>query len=153
MVQALFHWLIEFAKLVIRGQKNQTDMAKTTYEVIVEKTETGFSAYSERYPVFTTGGSVGELARNTVEAFNLYFEEAGEDVKISVKNISFHYSLPSLFELYPINLKQFANRIGMNYTLLSQYVQGRKQPSDKQTEKIVEGLQEVGRELSQVHLL
>jgi predicted transcriptional regulator len=123
------------------------------FDVIIEKTNTGFSAYSEKYPVFTTGATVGELARNTVEAFNLYFEEAGEKIVLSVKDIHLSYSLPSLFELYPINVKHFANRIGMNYTLLSQYVQGRKKPSVKQVDRIVEGLQEVGRELSQVHLL
>jgi predicted RNase H-like HicB family nuclease len=123
------------------------------YKVIIEKTETGFSAYSEKYPVYTTGGTVDELARNIVEAFNLFFEEAGGDASITLKDIRMNYSLPSLFELYPINVKHFANRIGMNYTLLSQYVRGRKIPSAKQIEKIVEGLQEVGKELSQVQLI
>jgi hypothetical protein len=41
----------------------------------------------------------------------------------------------------------------MNYTLLAQYVQGRKNPSGKQAAKIVEGLHEVGRELSEVNLI
>jgi hypothetical protein len=40
----------------------------------------------------------------------------------------------------------------MNETLLSQYVQGRKKPSQKQTNKILQGIQQVGRELSNLNL-
>jgi hypothetical protein len=121
--------------------------------VFVEKTETGYSAYSEKYPVYTSGGNVQELISNIIEAINFYFKEAGEKVTISKKDLELNFSIPSLFQLYPINVRHFAERIGMNYTLLAQYVQGRKQPSEKQTEKIVEGLQEVGKELSQVQLI
>jgi len=122
-------------------------------KVIVEGTTTGYSAYADKYPVYTTGGDVKELVENIVEAFNFYFEEAAEKVVISKRNLDLNFSIPSLFKLYPINVRHFANRIGMNYTLLSQYVQGRKKPSEKQTEKIVEGLQEVGKELSDVSLI
>ncbi len=122
-------------------------------KVIVEKTSTGYSAYADKYPVYTTGEDAKELADSIVKAFNFYFEESGEKVKVSKKNLELIFSIPSLFELYPINVKHFAGRIGMNYTLLSQYVQGRKKPSEKQTEKIVEGLQEVGKELSEVNLI
>ena len=121
--------------------------------VIVEKTSTGCSAYSEKYPVFTTGGNVKHLTENLVEAFNFYFEEVGERVTVSKRNLDLTFSIPSLFELYPINVRHFAERIGMNYTLLSQYVQRRKKPSSKQTGKIVEGLQEVGKELSEVSFI
>ena len=120
------------------------------YKIIVEKTSTGYSAYADKYPVVTTGGDVKTLTDNIVEAFNFYFEECGEKVAISKRSLDLKFSIPSLFQLYPINVRHFAERIGMNYTLLSQYVQGRKRPSEKQTEKIVEGLQEVGKELSQV---
>lgn len=122
-------------------------------KVIVEKTSTGYSAYADKYPVYTTGGNVKELINNIVEALNFHFEEAGEKVAVSKRNIDLNYSIPSLFQLYPINIRHFADRIGMNYTLLSQYVQGRKKPSGKQTEKIVEGLQEVGKELSEVNII
>jgi len=122
-------------------------------KVIVEKTSTGYSAYAEKYPVYTTGEDVKELTGNLVEAFNFYFEESGERVTILKKNLEIRFSIPSLFQLYPINVRHFADRIGMNYTLLSQYVQGRKKPSEKQAGKIVEGLQEVGKELSEVNIV
>ena len=122
-------------------------------KVIVEKTSTGYSAYADKYPVYTTGGDVKELVSNMVDAFKFYLEENGEKADVSRKNLDLNFSIPSLFELYPINVKHFAERIGMNYTLLSQYVQGRKKPSEKQTERIVEGLQEVGKELSEVGII
>jgi predicted RNase H-like HicB family nuclease len=122
-------------------------------KLIIEKTSSGYSAYSEKLPVYTTGTTVTELMRNTVEAFNFYFRESGEKTKIESSNLEFRFSIPSFFELYPINVRHFAQRIGMNYTLLSQYVQGRKKPSEKQTEKIVHGLQEIGKELSNVFIV
>jgi hypothetical protein len=121
--------------------------------VIIEKTSTGYSAYADKYPVFTAGGNIGELTRNIVDALNFYFKEANEKTVVTRKNLNLTYSIPSLFELYPINVKHFASRIGMNYTLLAHYVQGRKKPSGKQAGKIVEGLQEIGRELSEVNFI
>lgn len=44
------------------------------YKMIVEKTKTGFSAYSPDLPV-TTGDSKDELLKNAVVAFNLLFED------------------------------------------------------------------------------
>jgi hypothetical protein len=41
----------------------------------------------------------------------------------------------------------------MNPTLLSQYVQGHKKPSAKQTEKILDGIHKIGQELSDVNLI
>ena len=121
-------------------------------KIVIEKTATGYSAYAEKYPVYTTGSDAKELVKNITEALNFYFKELEKEERISANSLTLNYSIASLFDLYPINLKHFAERVGINYTLLSQYVQGRKKPSEKQTEKIVEGLQEVGRELSQVQL-
>jgi predicted RNase H-like HicB family nuclease len=47
-------------------------------EMVVEKTKTGYSAYSVKYPVFTVGSSLEELKANMLEALNLYFESAGK---------------------------------------------------------------------------
>jgi hypothetical protein len=40
----------------------------------------------------------------------------------------------------------------MNPTLLSHYVQGRKKPSATQTEKILKGIREIGKELSDLSI-
>lgn len=115
-------------------------------KTIVEKTKTGYSAYADKLPVVTTGRTLRELTNNMVEAAQLYFDSP----RLSANNLDMHFSIPSLFDLYPINVRHFASRIEMNYTLLSQYVQGRKIPSEKQLDRIVRGLREVGKELSVV---
>jgi predicted RNase H-like HicB family nuclease len=118
----------------------------------VEKKDTGFSAFSEAYPVFTTGKTITELLKNAIEAMNLYL--TNQDSQVVEKNIEFEIDLQQFFQYYRvINSKFLAQRIGMNETLLSQYVQGRKKPSQKQTNKILKGIQQVGRELSNFNLL
>ena len=49
-------------------------------EIIVERTNTGYSAYAQNYPVATTGKDLVELKSNMTEAFNLYFEDKGQHV-------------------------------------------------------------------------
>ncbi len=123
---------------------------KKKIRLIIEKTDTGFSAYSEAYPVFTTGRLFSDLLHNSVEALNLFMNDQG--VQVSEKNIQFEIDLKQFFQYYRvINSKFLAERIGMNETLLSQYVQGRKKPSAAQTNKILTGIREIGTELSSIH--
>lgn len=118
---------------------------------IVEKTNTGFSAYAEKQNVYTSGNTFTELLANMTEALNFYFEDDRIDIKPN--QIKFHIDLKQFFQHYKVlNARYLAERIGMNPTLLSQYVHGRKIPSAKQTEKILLGIQEVGRELADVSL-
>ncbi|MDX1479691.1 MAG: hypothetical protein R3301_18390 [Saprospiraceae bacterium] len=127
---------------------------KTTKRKIaftIEKTSTGFSAYSDTYAVYTTGSHISELLTNAVEACNLFFEDQG--IEIRPTNIELEIDLKQFFTYYRvINAKFLAERIGMNETLLSQYVQGHKKPSRKQTERILTGIREIGQELSEINL-
>jgi predicted RNase H-like HicB family nuclease len=126
----------------------------TKIKVKVEKTTTGFSAYAEKYAAFTTGKTVAELIANMVESLNLYFEEAKNKKVVTPNDLLFEVDLTSVFEVFPvINMKALSRRLGMNYTLISQYASGKKKPSTKQTEKIVEGINEIGRELSELSLI
>ena len=121
-------------------------------KMIVEKTNTGFSAFSEDSPIYTTGKTVPELINNAYEAAQLYFEE--ENVKVSHENIKFEVDFKQFFQYYKVlNSKFLAEKIGMNPTLLSQYIQGRKKPSENQTEKILTGIQQIGKELSEMNLI
>jgi hypothetical protein len=121
--------------------------------VKVEKTGTGFSAYADKYPAYTTGRTLTELTSNMVESLNLYFEEDGKGKVMTAKDLDFQLDLGNLFEVFPINVKAFANRLGMNYSLLIQYVKGIKKPSAKQTGKILEEMQEIGKELTEISLV
>ena len=125
---------------------------KNKIKLFVEKTDTGFSAYAAEYPVFTTGRTIPELIDNALEAAQLYFEE--ENTTVVHDNLRFEIDFQQFFLYYKVlNSKFLAEKIGMNPTLLSQYVQGRKKPSEKQTEKILEGIHQIGRELSEINLI
>lgn len=120
--------------------------------MILEKTDTGFSAYAADFPIYTTGISISELLDNAFEAADLFFEE--EELKITVENIKFEIDFKQFFQYYRVlNSKFLAERIGMNPTLLSQYVQGRKKPSSSQTKKILMGINQIGQELSEIKFI
>ncbi len=120
--------------------------------IIVEKTNTGFSAFCKDYPVFTTGDTVQELMYNANEAVNFYFEDF--NIETTMEDLKFEIDFKQFFQYYRVlNSKFLAEKIGMNPTLLSQYVQGRKKPSDAQTSKILEGIHRIGRELSEISLI
>lgn len=113
---------------------------------IVEKTNTGYSAYHQNSTgiIATTGDTISELKDNIVEATNLHYDKK----QITAENISLVFDLPQFFEYYNvINVRGLAQRLKMNYTLLSQYIAGTKTPSDKQTKKVLEGIKQLGREL------
>jgi predicted RNase H-like HicB family nuclease len=125
---------------------------KKKIKMVVEKTETGFSAFSADYPIYTTGRTIAELIDNAFEASNLYFED--QMIQISHDNLKFEIDFKQFFQYYKvINSKFLASKIGMNPTLLSQYVQGHKKPSESQTEKILLGIQQIGKELSEINLI
>src|SRR5450631_3435094 len=110
-------------------------------EMIVERTKTGYSAYTEKYPVFTVGNSLQELKINMLEALNLYFEKKGKI--FSENDLKINLDLPQFFEFYKvINAKALSERIGINQSLLAQYIKGIKKPSSTQTLRILKGVQQ-----------
>jgi len=123
---------------------------------IVERTSTGYSAYAENFetfPIGSLGDTIAELKSNILEAANLWlnYEKRKE---IVMDQIMLSFDVPSFFEFYGIiNAKALSRRIGMNNTLLSHYIKGVKKPSPKQTEKILSGLKQVGKELAELELV
>ena len=117
----------------------------------VEETNTGYSAYHEnRHGIIaTTGDNLADLRANIVEAYNLqasHYKKNG----INKENIGLVFDLQQFFEYYnAINVKGLATRMNMNYTLLSQYISGVKVPSEKQVHKVLEGVKQLGKELSE----
>jgi len=121
-------------------------------EVCVEKTNTGYSAYVEYLSVFTSAQTITELYKNLLEAINLVLAEEGKEV--TMDQIKLNLDFKQFFQFYKVlNANFLAKRIGMNPTLLSQYVRGKKQPSQKQSEKIIQGVQQIGQELADISLL
>lgn len=121
-------------------------------EMIVERTKTGYSAYAAKYPVYTVGKSLGALKTQMIEALNLYFEKVGKP--ITEKDLKITLDLPQFFEFYKvINAKALSERIGMNQSLLAQYIKGNKKPSPTQTQRILKGVQQIGNELAAIRFL
>ena len=121
-------------------------------EMTVEKTKTGYSAYAEKYPVYTAGKTLDELKLQLIEALNLFFEKEGKI--ITEKDLKIRLDLPQFFEFYKvINAKALSDRIGMNQSLLAQYIKGYKKPSPNQTQRILKGVQQIGSELAAIRFL
>ncbi|GAA4362142.1 hypothetical protein GCM10023185_29790 [Hymenobacter saemangeumensis] len=121
-------------------------MKKPQYEMIVEKTSTGYSAYCEAVGAYTVGSTADELKANIVAVLNIAVPVA--DNGITIEDVKLTCDLQSFFDAYKvINASALAKRLGMTQSLLSQYVSGAKKPSERQTHRILEGIRQVGREL------
>ena len=68
-----------------------------------------------------------------------------------IEDIHLELELSSFFEYYDvINAKALSERIGMNQSLLAQYINGNKKPSEAQSTRILKGVQQLGKELSAI---
>jgi hypothetical protein len=127
----------------------------TLIKFTVGKTSTGYDAYyekNEKILAITTGDTLSELKANALEAYNLY-AEISKSKQITADQIVLEFDVPSFFEFYEvINARALSKRIGMNNSLLSHYIKGVKKPSGKQVHKILEGIKEIGKELSKLEL-
>ena len=102
--------------------------------------------------IFSDGDTFEELKDNILEAVNLVMEETGTTYTIA--DIQFRYDLESFFAFYRvINAKALAERIGMNQSLLAQYIKGKKKPSEQQMKRILNGVHQIGKELSETTLI
>lgn len=121
---------------------------------IVEKTNDGFSAYAldKSIAVGTSGSSMTELKGNIVDAYNSYADEMGVE-EASIDEIQIQLDVPQFFEFYKvINASALGGLIGMDKTLISQYVNGHKKPGPKQVYKILSGIRQLGKELFELDL-
>ncbi|MDY3521309.1 helix-turn-helix transcriptional regulator [Riemerella anatipestifer] len=124
---------------------------KTTF--IVEKTNTGYSAYSENGNVATVGDTYKELKENMLEALNLFLEEENKPLA-TAKDIVIKFDLAQFLEYYNgINIVALSEKIGVNNSLISQYKTGKKYPSEKQAQRIFKGIKSYGTELASIDLV
>jgi len=126
-----------------------------TVKFVVEKTSTGFSAYAEdfeKHPVATTGTTITELKENILEAFNL-LQEHNSKKAITADDIVIKLDIGQFFDYYKIiNAKALSERIGMNQSLLAQYINGTKPASQKQIERIIRGVKDAAKEILELEL-
>lgn len=125
---------------------------KEKVRLSVTKDKAGYSAggHVKGGYILTQADSFDELKANILEAVNLHFEESG--TLYSLEDISLVLDLPSFFSYYKIiNAKALAEKIGMSHTLLSQYVNGIKKPSENQVRKVLIGIKNLAQELDQIN--
>ena len=129
-------------------------MKKPKVTMTIIKEEIGYSATANvgEYFIGTQGDNWEELKEMIVDAVNLSFED--DDFTYTIGEIKFKLDLESFFNFYKvINAKALSARIGMNQSLLAQYIKGTKKPSPKQTKRIMEGVQQLGKELAEIEFL
>lgn len=129
-------------------------MKKPKIIMTIIKEDIGFSAHTSigDYFIGTQGDTFEELKEMIIDAVNLTFEEDG--FTYTIEEIQFKLDIESFFQFYKvINAKALSARIGMNQSLLAQYIKGNKKPSPKQTKRIMEGVQALGRELADIEFL
>ena len=129
--------------------------------VILEQTDSGFSAYIPELPVTcTTGGDLNEVEKNMREALELHLEY----LKINnhpiparfLSEFSFDYRLDisDFFGLFtPLKQTAVAIKAGINPSLLRQYARGIKHPSLEQAKKIETAIHQLGKELLKIRLV
>lgn len=125
-----------------------------TVKVSVEKTGTGYSAYTDQFPGVVSTGKVWEdVKQHFTEAFEFHLEgmkAEGEAVPDTYK-LEFGLDVDQLLGYYRVfNVTALAEYLGMNAQLLHQYKDGHKQPSEKTSLKILAGLHAFGEELLSV---
>ncbi|MDP4207663.1 MAG: XRE family transcriptional regulator [Bacteroidota bacterium] len=129
-------------------------MKKPKIILTVIKEETGYSAYTNVQDNFisTQAADFEELKRNILEALNLAFED--KEISYTIEEIRFTYDLASFFNFYKvINASALSKRLHMPQSLLAQYISGSKKPSPTQTQRILKGVQQVGRELAEINFV
>lgn len=129
-------------------------MKKPKLDVTILKEYVGYSAtiVSKNKFIASEAQTFELLLMNLIEAINLTFEEHGFTYQLN--ELKFTYDLQSFFEFYSvINAKALSERIGMNQSLLAQYIKGIKKPSATQIRRILSGVQQIGKELGEVQLL
>lgn len=76
-------------------------VSRKKIRLIVEKTKTGFSVYSEDYPIFTVGKTITQLMEHSLEACNLYFIEQGK--LITIDQLKFEIDFKQFFSILQSN--------------------------------------------------
>ena len=131
--------------------------------VIIEKGKELFSAYVPEgiHSVFLNGqGKTVQEAisdmKEVLEECRHSFIDDGESVPEDISGeltFEYKYDIASLFDHFDvINVSRFARKIHMNESLLRKYKNRKAFASEKQTQRIKNGLHSLGQSLLDIHL-
>ena len=120
-----------------------------TVNVVVEKSNTGYSAYMPDVPgVASVGDTFNELRANIQEALALYIETSRQFEDSLPETLSEEYQLAYKFDIQTfmewlskvMSQKGLSDIAGMNESLISQYANGIKNPGPKQLKRMENAL-------------
>ncbi|CEJ71244.1 hypothetical protein BN1195_03589 [Chryseobacterium oranimense G311] len=126
-------------------------------KLILEKSSTGYSAFSENLPgLVTAGENIDEVKENFKEVLEMqadYLEEKGknkESEELRNASVTYYLDLKTFFEYYSLfNKSELAKYLDINPSLLRRLSSGREELSDKKALQIKNGLHKLASELNQ----
>ncbi|HEY3372311.1 MAG TPA: type II toxin-antitoxin system HicB family antitoxin [Prolixibacteraceae bacterium] len=116
-----------------------------TVNVVVEKTNTGYSAYiPDVVGIASVGDTFNELRENVQEALVLYLETSRQfgdslpEILSEEYQLAFKFDIQTFMEWLPkvMSQKGLSDIAGMNESLISQYAHGVKNPGPKQLKRM-----------------
>ena len=114
-------------------------------KVIIQKGSDAIWATFPNSPgSFICGESLQEIKQNSLDAIN---DLRDNDNLLEFADLEFIYDLGSFFNLEGINTSYIAKRIGINRSLLAQYLKGDIFPNEETLKKINAGVKEWASEM------
>lgn len=128
-------------------------------KLILEKSGTGYSAYSDELPgLVTAGETIDEVKENFNEVLTMqadYLREEGKEEEakaLETANVHYYLDLNTFFEYYSLfNKTQLAKYLGINSSLLRRLSLEPIELSEKKALQIQTGLHKLADELKQYH--
>lgn len=129
-------------------------MEKVTIIVERGRGKRNFSCFSVETVRKCVLGGYGGTAREAMEDCRVTLQEykdmaAEKGETFPDVEFDFRFDVGSFFDYYPIDVTAFAKYIGMNASVLRQYVTGLREPKKETIEKIREGIDKLSRDLGQ----
>lgn len=124
--------------------------------IIVEKSQDGFTAYTNELPgMISFGETLFELKENFKQGLSEHLEimkEDEEEIPVEFQNeyeLYFDIDVQQFLEYLTsrVNVSYVAKVSVINRALIGHYKSGNKKPSTKQKEKILSTFKEIGKEL------
>lgn len=112
----------------------------------VEKTATGYAAYAPDFSILAAGKTIKAIQQNAEDGLSEqceYLNESRTDY-----TLKFTYDFPSLVDATRLNVDALSKLVGLNSSLMSQYLNGKKVPGPKQKQRIEAGIHTYAKILS-----
>lgn len=130
-------------------------------KVILERSKTGYSAYSEELQgAVTVGDTFDEVKANFKEVLSMeidYLKELGNNeraLELSLAEVVYYLDLNTFFDSYELfNKTKLATYLGINPSLLRRLSVEPVKLSDKKAKQIQDGLHKLADELKEYHFV